>query len=91
VAFAGMVVPTGTETCSFIADVFSHTEAEEQFVQDWMEVYNQTLIEDKEVVLAQQPRLRSNMVPYGRSLPRSEGPIMHFHRLVRDAPAGGAA
>jgi hypothetical protein len=56
-----------------------------------MEMYNQTLIEDKEVVLAQQPGLRSNMVPYGRSLPRSESPIMHFHRLVRDAPAGGAA
>jgi phenylpropionate dioxygenase-like ring-hydroxylating dioxygenase large terminal subunit len=91
VAFTGMVVPTGTETCTFIADVFSHPDAEEQFVLDWMEMYNQTLIEDKQVVLAQQPGLRSNMVPYGRLLPRSESPIMHFHRLVRDALAGSAS
>jgi hypothetical protein len=53
-------------------------------------MYNQTLIEDKEVVLVQQPGLRSNMVPYGRLLPRSESPIMHFHRLVRDALAATA-
>ena len=87
VAFTGMVVPTGPETCTFIADVFSHPDAGEQFVQDWMEMYNQTLLEDKEVVLVQQPGLRSNMVPYGRLLPRSESPIMHFHRLVRAALA----
>jgi phenylpropionate dioxygenase-like ring-hydroxylating dioxygenase large terminal subunit len=90
VAFTGMIVPTGPETCTFIADVFSHPDAEEQDVLDWMEMYNQTLIEDKEVVLVQQPGLRSNMVPYGRLLPRSESSIMHFHRLVRDALAGSA-
>jgi phenylpropionate dioxygenase-like ring-hydroxylating dioxygenase large terminal subunit len=88
VAFTGMIIPTGVETCRFIADVYSHPDADEEFVQSWMEMYNQTLIEDKEVVLVQQPGLRSNMVPHGRLLPRSESPIMHFHQLVRDALAG---
>ena len=85
VAFTGMIVPTGVETCTFIADVFTHPDADEAFAQDWMEMYNQTLLEDKEVVRAQQPGLRSNMVPFGRLLPKSESPIMHFHRLVREA------
>jgi len=38
-------------------------------------------------VLVQQVGLRSNIVPYGRLLPKSESPIRHFHRLVHDALA----
>jgi hypothetical protein len=87
VAFTGMIVPTGPETCTFIADVFTHPDVEQQFAEDWMEMYNQTLLEDKEVVLVQQPGLRSNMVPFGRLLPQSESPILHFHKLVRAALA----
>jgi phenylpropionate dioxygenase-like ring-hydroxylating dioxygenase large terminal subunit len=90
VAFTGMVIPTGPESCTFVADVFTHPDCDETFAQDWMEMYNQTLLEDKEVVLVQQPGLRSNMVPFGKLLPRSESPILHFHRLVRDGIAGAA-
>jgi hypothetical protein len=50
-------------------------------------MYDRTLREDKDVVLKQQPGLRSNAIPYGRLLPRSESPIRHFHRLVADALA----
>jgi hypothetical protein len=78
------------ETCSFVADVFVHPDADEAFVRDWMEMYNQTLLEDSEVVRVQQPGLRSNMIPYGRLLPKSESPISHFHRLVWRALCDGA-
>ena len=43
-----------------------------------------------DVVRVQQVGLRSDMVPYGRLLPRSESPIRHFHRLVHDALASDA-
>jgi hypothetical protein len=87
VAFTGMIIPTGPETCSFQADVYSHPDADEAFVLEWMEMYNQTLAEDVDVVLVQQPGLRSQAVPYGRLLPKSESPIRHFHRLVVNALA----
>ena len=87
VAFTGMIVPTGVETCAFHADVYAHPQADEAFVVEWLEMYNQTLLEDADVVLVQQVGLRSNMVPYGRLLPKSESPIRHFHRLVYDALA----
>jgi phenylpropionate dioxygenase-like ring-hydroxylating dioxygenase large terminal subunit len=88
VAFTGMIVPTGVETCDFVADVYVRPEADEKFVEEWMEMWNQTLLEDSEVVLVQQPGLRSNAIPYGRLLPRSESPIAHFHRLVAAALVG---
>jgi phenylpropionate dioxygenase-like ring-hydroxylating dioxygenase large terminal subunit len=87
VAFTGMIVPTGVETCTFQADVYAHPKADEAFIVDWMEMYNQTLAEDVDVVRVQQPGLRSQMVPYGRLLPKSESPIRHFHQLVYDALA----
>jgi len=59
------------------------------FVADWMEMYNKTFQEDTDVVLAQQAGLRSNLVPYGRLLPKSESPIRHFHRLVYHALSAG--
>ena len=39
----------------------------------------------------QQAGLRSQMIPYGRLLPKSESPIRHFHRLVYDALASRRA
>ena len=79
-----MIVPTGLESCAFHADVYSHPEADESFVADWMEMYNKTFEEDCEVVRVQQAGLKSQMVPYGRLLPKSESPIRHFHRLVHE-------
>ena len=54
VAFTGMIVPTGVESCEFHADVYSHPEADETFVADWMEMYNKTFEEDADVVRVQQ-------------------------------------
>ena len=87
VAFTGMIVPTGVESCEFHSDVYAHPQAEEAFVADWMEMYSKTFDEDADVVRVQQAGLRSQMIPYGRLLPKSESPIRHFHRLVYDALA----
>ena len=84
----GMIVPTGVESCEFYADVYSHPQADETFVADWMEMYNKTFAEDADVVRVQQAGLRSQMIPYGRLLPKSESPIRHFHRLVLRWPRG---
>ena len=86
VAFTGMIVPTGVESCEFHADVYAHPQADETFVADWMEMYDKTFEEDADVVRVQQAGLRSQMIPYGRLLPKSESPIRHFHRLVLRRP-----
>jgi phenylpropionate dioxygenase-like ring-hydroxylating dioxygenase large terminal subunit len=85
VAFPGMIRPTGPETCHIVADMWVHPDAAESDVAEWVEMYNQTLTEDAQVVLAQQPGLRSRMVPYGRLMPSRESAIAHFHRMVWDA------
>jgi choline monooxygenase len=87
VAFTGMIVPTGVETCEFVADVYVRPGLDGAERDEWLAMYDRTLREDKDVVLKQQPGLRSNAIPYGRLLPRSESPIRHFHQLVVDALA----
>ena len=52
-------------------------------------MYDKTFEEDADVVRVQQAGLKSQMIPYGRLLPKSESPIRHFHRLVHDALASG--
>jgi hypothetical protein len=85
VAFPGIIIPTGPETCRFIADMYVHPELSDAETEEWVELYNQTLLEDAEAVLVQQPGLRSQMVPFGRLMPRSESSIAVFHRLVYEA------
>jgi phenylpropionate dioxygenase-like ring-hydroxylating dioxygenase large terminal subunit len=82
VAFPGIVVPTGPETCQFIADMFVEPDLAPEQAEEWVEMWNQTLVEDTEAVLLQQPGLRSQMVPYGRLMPASESAIARFHRMV---------
>ena len=82
VAFPGVIVPTGPETCRFIADMYVHPELGQDQADEWVEMWNQTLLEDTEAVLLQQPGLSSQMVPYGRLMPASESAIARFHRMV---------
>jgi phenylpropionate dioxygenase-like ring-hydroxylating dioxygenase large terminal subunit len=82
VAFPGIIVPTGPESCRFHADFWINPACKQDFVDEWIEMYNQTLAEDAGAVRVQQPGLRSRMVPNGRLMPASESSIAHFHRLV---------
>jgi len=82
VAFPGVIVPTGPVTCRFIADMYVNPELTPEQTRDWVQMYNETLLEDAEAVLLQQPGLSSQMVPYGRLMPASESAIARFHRMV---------
>jgi phenylpropionate dioxygenase-like ring-hydroxylating dioxygenase large terminal subunit len=85
VAFPGTIVPTGPESCVFVADMFTHPDYDQQTLDERLQMWNATLEEDQEVVLLQQPGLRSQMVPNGRLMPASESAISRFHRMVFDA------
>lgn len=82
VGFPGVIIPTGPESCRFIADMYVHPDCDEETVAHWTEMWNQTLLEDTDVVGLQQPGLRSQMVPHGRLMPASESAIARFHRMV---------
>jgi phenylpropionate dioxygenase-like ring-hydroxylating dioxygenase large terminal subunit len=91
VAFPGVIIPTGPETCRFMADMFVHPEVSSEQAEEWVEMWNQTIIEDTEAVLLQQPGLRSQMVPHGRLMPASESAIARFHRMVWESFAEALA
>ena len=67
VAFPGVIVPTGPQTCRFIAGMYVHPELGQDQADEWVdEMWNQTLLEDTEAVLLRAAGLSSQMVPYGR-------------------------
>jgi choline monooxygenase len=82
VAFPGMIIPTGPDSCRFISDMYVHPDCDPETVEQWAEMWNRTLEEDSEAVGLQQPGLRSQMVPHGRLMPASESAIARFHRMV---------
>jgi phenylpropionate dioxygenase-like ring-hydroxylating dioxygenase large terminal subunit len=84
VATAAIIVPTGRESCKFVADMFVRPELDEAQVADWLSMLDETLTEDTHAVALQQPGLRSQMVPHGRLMPASESAISRFHRMVWD-------
>ena len=82
VAFPAVIVPTGPETCKFVADMYVRPELDEEQADEWVSMWNQTLTEDSAAVLLQQPGLRSAMVPHGRIMAASESAIARFHQMV---------
>jgi phenylpropionate dioxygenase-like ring-hydroxylating dioxygenase large terminal subunit len=85
VAFPGVIVPTGPESCRFIADMYVAPDCNDRTAVQWTEMWNKTLEEDAEAVRLQQPGLRSQMVAHGRLMPASESAIARFHRMVWEA------
>jgi phenylpropionate dioxygenase-like ring-hydroxylating dioxygenase large terminal subunit len=93
VAFPGSIQPTGPETCRFIADMYVDPRVPPEEADVWVSMWNDTLLEDTDAVLLQQPGLRSRMVPHGRLMPASESAIARFHQMVWESlrEAAGAA
>jgi choline monooxygenase len=89
VGFSGTVVPTGPETCRFVADSYTDPAAPPELLSGWLDMWNRTLEEDKDVVAVQQPTLGTGVVPYGR-LTATESPLKHFHRVTWEAIAPAA-
>jgi choline monooxygenase len=82
VSFHGTTIPTGPETCIFVSDTYVSPDLGDAELEAWLDDWNRTFEEDRDVVGAQHVGLRSRMVPFGRLLPASESAISHFHRLV---------
>ncbi|HLH67379.1 MAG TPA: aromatic ring-hydroxylating dioxygenase subunit alpha [Solirubrobacteraceae bacterium] len=85
VAFPATILPTGPESCQFVADMYARPDLDPELTREWMGMWNRTLKEDAEAVLLQQPGLRSQMVAHGRLMPASESAIARFHRMVWEA------
>ena len=86
--YAGTVArvqPTGPHTCRFIVDTFAKPGADPEVLKEWLEMYDQTFMEDKEVVSAQQVGYDSRRVPQGRLMTNSESSIAMFQRRTWQA------
>lgn len=82
VMFVHTVVPTGPETCVMYVDIHVDPTLEEGAVAEWMDIYDQTLKEDKVAVERQQVGYRSGAVNSGRLLTESEAPLRWFENWL---------
>lgn len=82
VAFTHVIVPTAPDRFTNIYDMYAREGSSQAEIDRWMRMYAQTLQEDAGAMEAQQPGLRSNLVPNGRLMPSRESAISAFHHLV---------
>jgi phenylpropionate dioxygenase-like ring-hydroxylating dioxygenase large terminal subunit len=82
VAFTHVIVPTAPDRFTNIYEMFVAPDLERHEIDEWLRMYAETLAEDAEAMQAQQPGLRSDLVPRGRLMPSRESSITAFHRLV---------
>lgn len=86
--FVGIVArisATGKQRTRFTVDAFVKPGADSDAVAQWLDVYDRTFQEDKEVVLAQQVGYNSGMIPQGRLMVNREASIKMFQRRTWDA------
>ncbi|MCO7642837.1 Rieske 2Fe-2S domain-containing protein [Pseudomonas sp. S 311-6] len=85
VATISRIVPLGPQKTRFVVDMFVEPGAKSEDVQQWLDVYDRTFKEDKEVVTAQQLGYKSGMVPQGRLMTHREASIQMFQRRTWEA------
>ena len=78
------IVPDGPSCCRFIVDAYANPGADPHAVEDWMEMYNRTFIEDKLVVDRQQAGYATGLVPAGRLITHAEASIVSFQKLTAE-------
>lgn len=78
VGFVGSVQPLAPEKCFAYVDMYSRPGADETVVNEWLKMWDQTLIEDKRATDIQQVGYRSRTVPAGRLMLDSESPLQAF-------------
>lgn len=82
VAFTHVIVPTAPDRFTNIYEMYAHPDCTQDEIDAWTEMYGLTLSEDAGAMEAQQPGLRSNLVPNGRLMTSRESAISAFHGLV---------
>jgi choline monooxygenase len=78
VGFVGSVQPLGPERCWAFVDMYARPGADETVVKEWLHMWDQTLIEDKQATDIQQIGYRSGCIPAGRLLLDSESTLQSF-------------
>ncbi|WP_160386831.1 SRPBCC family protein [Pseudomonas sp. PB101] len=99
VGIVARITPTGPQRTRFTVDTFIPPGADPVAVEQWLDVYDRTFQEDKEVVAAQQRGYISGMIPQGRLMAHREASIQMFQRRTwralqqdqRLAHVGGSA
>lgn len=82
VAFTHVIVPTAPDRFTNIYEMYAAPGLSRADIDGWLGMYGRTLQEDAGAMEAQQPGLRSNMIPQGRLMPSRESAISAFHRQV---------
>lgn len=85
VGFVGSVLPLAPERCWAFVDMYAKPGADQTVVEEWLKMWDQTLIEDKRATDIQQIGYRSGRVPTGRLMLDSESTLRSFMRTTFDA------
>lgn len=88
VAIVARVTPLGPQRTRFVVDTFIDPGADQEAVRRWLDVYDRTFLEDKEVVAAQQLGYQCGRVSQGRLMVHREASIRMFQRRTWAALAG---
>lgn len=81
----GRSIPLGPQKTRFVVDMYVRPGVDEDILKQWLDVYDQTFNEDKEVVGAQQAGYNSGLVPAGRLMPLREAAISMFQTRTTTA------
>ena len=84
-AVLARIVPTGAQSCRFIAHYLAERDADPERVEAWIELWHRTYDEDTDAVERQQRGLCSGRVPRLRYVPAREKPALFINGLIREA------
>ena len=82
------IVPTGAQSCRFIAHYLVERDADLGRVEAWIALWNRTYDEDAGAVERQHRGLCSGRVPRLRYVPAREKPALFINGLIREACRG---
>lgn len=78
VGFVGTVQPIDAERCWAFVDMYAKPGADPVIVKEWLDMWDRTLIEDKQATDIQQIGYQSGRVKSGRLMLDSESPLQAF-------------
>lgn len=84
-AVSATIVPLGPQRTRFTVHAFTRPGTDPRIAREWIDVYDRTFQEDKEVVAAQQAGFKCGMVPQGRLMVHREASIQMFQRRTWQA------
>ena len=79
------VIPTGPESCRFVAHYLAQAGSDPERVERWIELWNQTYDEDALAVEMQQENLRSGRAQLFRYVSSQEETALFINGLIWQA------